>query len=48
MTPSSALVIIIGVFAFAAFATVLAWVQLYARPASSASLRIVHPKRHPF
>jgi hypothetical protein len=47
MTGSNIFAIIIGVFAFAAFATTLAWAQLYARPAR-APTQIAHAKRPPF
>ena len=48
MTASTMLVVIMGVFAFAAFATIMAWAQLYARPTSAAPVQIVRPKRRSF
>jgi hypothetical protein len=47
MTGPNMLAIIIGVFAFAAFATTLAWAQLHARPAC-APTQVAHAKRRPF
>jgi len=48
VTVSAVLVIIIGVLIFAAFAGSLAWAQLHARPAGTAPLQAVRPKRRPF
>jgi hypothetical protein len=48
MTASTMLVIIIGVLIFAAFAGSLAWAQLYVRPASTAPVKVVRPKRRTF
>jgi hypothetical protein len=44
VTASNLFVIIIGILVFGAFASLLAWAQLYARPATA---RVVRPTRRP-
>ena len=48
VTASTMLVIFIGVLIFAAFAGSLAWAQLYARPAGTAPVQAIRPKRRAF
>ena len=48
VTASTMLVIFIGVLIFAAFAGSLAWAQLYARPAGTAPVQAIRPRRRAF